>query len=274
VLAAEPGRPLCLDGAALDRAIRSLGEYADMKSGYFRGHSAGVAALAAAAGRRLRLPEAEVIALGRAGHLHDIGRAGVLATIWDKPGPLSDAERERVRLHAYNTERILARAAGLGAAATLAGMDHERLDGSGYHRRLPPAGLAPAVRVLAAADVYRALIEPRPHRAAHSPERAVDELRAEAGAGRLDREAVEAVLGVAGHEVRRAERPAGLSDREVEVLRLVARGLTNKEIAGALDISPRTAGHHVEHIFTKIGVTTRAAAGLYAMQNDLLLDAG
>jgi len=127
------------------------------------------------------------------------------------------------------------------------------------------------VRVLAAADVYRALIEPRPHRPPHKVDAAADELRREAREGRLDTEAVEAVLGAAGHETRAPDRPAGLSEREVEVLRFVARGLTNKEIATTLDISVKTAGHHVEHIFTKIGVTTRAAAGLFAMQNDLMV---
>jgi HD-GYP domain-containing protein (c-di-GMP phosphodiesterase class II) len=272
VLASEPGRPLCVQGEALEGAIRAVGEYADMKSGYFRGHSAGVSALAVRAARGLRLPEAEVLALSRAGHLHDIGRVGVRADVWEKKEPLLPSEWERIRLHAYHSERILARASFLGAAAQLASLDHERLDGSGYHRRLPPGALTVAMRVLAAADVYRALVEPRPHRPARQADEAAAELRREAREGRLDSEAVEAVLGAAGHDARRAVRPDGLSEREVEVLRLVARGLTNKEIAAALDISVKTAGHHVEHIFTKIGVTTRAAAGLYAMQNDLLAD--
>ena len=248
-----------------------MGEYADMKSGYFRGHSAGVSTLASAAGRRLRLPDADVAALTRAGHLHNLGRGAVMLDVWEKKGPLTDGEREQVRTHAYNTERILARAGFLGPAAVLASQDHERLDGSGYHRRLPPAGLPMTVRVLAAADVYRALIEPRPHRTPHKADAAAEELRREARAGRLDAEAVEAVLGAAGQEPRPTEHPTGLSVREVEVLRCVARGLTNKEIAAALDISVKTAGHHVEHIFTKIGVTTRAAAGLFAMQNDLMI---
>jgi HD-GYP domain-containing protein (c-di-GMP phosphodiesterase class II) len=271
VLAAEPGTPRRLSGADAEHAIRSMGEYADMKSGYFRGHSAGVSALAAAAGRRLRLSDTDVAALTRAGHLHDLGRGAVMVDVWEKKGPLTDGEREQVRAHAYNTERILARAAFLGPAAVLASQDHERLDGSGYHRRLPPAGLPMTVRVLAAADVYRALIEPRPHRKPHKADAAAEELRREARAGRLDAEAVEAVLGAAGQEPRPTEHPTGLSAREVEVLRCVARGLTNKEIAAALDISVKTAGHHVEHIFTKIGVTTRAAAGLFAMQNDLMI---
>jgi HD-GYP domain-containing protein (c-di-GMP phosphodiesterase class II) len=269
-LAAEPGRPRRLAGDEAERAIRAIGEYADLKSGYFRGHSAGVSALAAGAARRLRLPEGDVQALARAGHLHDLGRASVLVDVWEKKGPLTEGERERIRSHAYDTERILARAAFLGPAAAIASQDHERLDGSGYHRRLPPVALPVTVRVLAAADVFRALLEPRPHRPARKPDEAAHELRHEARSGHLDAEAVEAVLGAAGQQTRPAPRAGGLSEREVEVLRQVARGLTNKEIAVALDISVKTAGHHVEHIFQKIGVTTRAAAGLYAMQNDLM----
>jgi HD-GYP domain-containing protein (c-di-GMP phosphodiesterase class II) len=270
-LAAEPGAPRRLGGEEAERAIRAVGEYADLKSGYFRGHSAGVSALASGAARRLRMPEADVQALARAGHLHDLGRASVLVDIWEKKAPLTDGERERVRSHAYDTERILARADFLGPAAALASQDHERLDGSGYHRRLPPAALPATVRVLAAADVFRAMLEPRPHRPPRKADEAASELRHEARSGRLDPEAVEAVLGAAGQVARAPQRPGGLSEREVEVLRHVSRGLTNKEIAVALDISVKTAGHHVEHIFQKIGVTTRAAAGLFAMQNDLMV---
>jgi HD-GYP domain-containing protein (c-di-GMP phosphodiesterase class II) len=269
-LAAEPGKPRRLAGAEAESAIRAVGEYADLKSGYFRGHSAGVAALAVGAARRLRFSDDDVQAVERAGHLHDLGRASILVDVWEKKGPFTDGEREHVRGHAYDTERILARAAFLGPAAEIASQDHERLDGSGYHRRLPPASLPATVRVLAAADVFRALVEPRPHRPARKPDEAAHELRYEARAGRLDAEAVEAVLGAAGQTTRPPPRAGGLSEREVEVLRHVARGLTNKEIAVTLDISVKTAGHHVEHIFQKIGVTTRAAAGLFAMQNDLL----
>jgi HD-GYP domain-containing protein (c-di-GMP phosphodiesterase class II) len=269
VLDAEPGPRAVLEGDRLDLALRSAGEFADMKSVFTRGHSAGVAELAGAACVRLGLPATEIRAAVHAGHLHDLGRVGVRAYLWDKPGPLGDSEWERVRLHSYYTERALSRLQSLGPAAALACQAHERRDGSGYHRR--PPTLPGAARALAAADVYQALTSPRPHRPAFAAAAAATELRRSASDGHLDAEAVEAVLASAGHSPRRArELPAGLSARELEVLRLLARGLTNKEIASALDISTRTAGHHVEHIFSKAGVTTRAAAALFAMQNDLL----
>jgi HD-GYP domain-containing protein (c-di-GMP phosphodiesterase class II) len=272
VLAAEPGAPETLAGARLDEAIRAIGEYGDLKSRYTRGHSQAVATLAAAAAEELRLPLPERQALVRAAHLHDLGRAGVFQRIWDKEGALTESEWERVRMHTYYTERILARLTSLGPVSSIAALAHERLDGSGYHRRLPAPAVPMAARLLAAADAYHAMIEPRPHRPALTPERAAEELRREAGAGRFDRDAVAAVLAAAGHTapVARGAHPSGLSDREVEVLRVLARGKTNKEIAVALDISAKTAGNHVQHIFEKIGVTTRAAATLFAMQNDLL----
>ena len=117
--------------------------------------------------------------------------------------------------------------------------------------------------------------EPRPYRPARSAAEAATELRAEVQAGRLDADAVEAVLGAAGHRVlRRREGPAGLTPREVEVLRLVARGFSNKQIAERLVISPKTVGNHVEHIYLKLDVSNRAAAGLFATQHGLLPEEG
>jgi HD-GYP domain-containing protein (c-di-GMP phosphodiesterase class II) len=208
----------------------------------------------------------------RAAHLHDLGRTGVFQRIWDKEGALTESEWERVRMHSYYTERIVARLGSLGTAAAIAALAHERLDGSGYHRRLPSSAVSLGARLLAAADAYHAMIEARPHRAAFTPAGAAEELGREAAAGRFDRGAVAAVLAAAGHRAApiRATHPAGLSSREVEVLRVLSLGLTNKEIATRLDISVKTAGNHVQHIFEKVGVTTRAAATLFAMQHDLL----
>jgi HD-GYP domain-containing protein (c-di-GMP phosphodiesterase class II) len=272
VLALEPGGRECLSDEGFDRACEALADFADMKSPYTLGHSPGVAALASGAGRRCGLVEADVIALRRAGLLHDIGRVGVSAGIWGKEGLLSEREWEQVRLHTYYTDRVLARPAPLGRLGALASQHHERLDGSGYHRSLAGQALSPAARLLAAADAYQAMTEARPHRPAHPPEAAAEELRREARAGRLDGEAVHAVLAEAGHRVPRVrrERPAGLSEREVEVLRLLARGLSNREMAAQLYVSQDTIKHHIQHIYNKTGLSTRAGATLFAMEHSLL----
>ena len=193
--------------------------------------------------------------------------------IWDKRGPLTPAEMERVRLHPYLTERMLAFSPALAPLGAIAVQHHERLDGSGYPHGLSGDAITPAGRILAAADVYRACTEPRPHRPGRSPDDAAAELRAEVTAGRIDGDAASAVLAAAGHRVsRRREWPAGLTAREVEVLRLVARGLSNREIAEQLTISRKTAGNHVEHIYSKIGVSNRARASLFAMKHGLMSD--
>jgi HD-GYP domain-containing protein (c-di-GMP phosphodiesterase class II) len=272
VLALEPGARICLSETQFDSACLALADFADLKSPYTLGHSRGVAELAAEAARRCGLPEADVVAIRRAGLLHDIGRVGVSAGIWGKSGPLSEREWERVRMHPYYTERVLARPPALARLGALASLHHERLDGSGYHRGVPASMLSPAARILAAADVYHAMLEPRPHRPARTPEAAADELRREVRAGRLDSEAASGVLAAAGHRVRSTRRAlvAGLSEREVEVLRLLASGHTKRQIAQLLVISQKTVDQHTQHIYNKIAVSTRAAATLFAMEHDLL----
>jgi HD-GYP domain-containing protein (c-di-GMP phosphodiesterase class II) len=271
VIEAQPGLRQMLSNAELDQALEAIADFADLKSPYTMGHSRAVADLAAEAGRTCGLPEDDIRTLRRAGLVHDLGRLGVSNTIWDKRGNLTAVERERVRLHPYLTERILSASSALSPLGVLAAQHHERLDGSGYPRGLRASALSPAARILAAADVYHAMLEPRPHRAPLSLAEAADELRVEASDGRLDGDAVDAVLSAAGHErTRRTVRPAGLTPREVEILRLLARGLLNKEIAGRLQITPKTVGNHIEHIYAKIGVSSRAAAGLFATEHGLL----
>jgi HD-GYP domain-containing protein (c-di-GMP phosphodiesterase class II) len=262
------GPPALLHGDALDTALRAIGEFADLKSPSTVGHSHGVAELAGAAAERCGL---DAVALRRAGWVHDIGRVGVSSTVWEKPGPLSHGEREQVRLHPYITERVLARPDALAQLGRLAAAHHERLDGSGYHRGVPAAMLGAEARVLAAADAYRAMTEPRPHRSPLSAGEAAAVLRADVRSGRLDGHAVEAVLAAAGHPPRRRrEHVAGLTERELEVLRALARGLSIRQIAETLVIAPKTADAHIQHIYAKIGVSTRAAATMFAMQHDLV----
>ena len=174
-------------------------------------------------------------------------------------------------MYPYFTERMLQSSPALDPLGRIAVQVREHLDGSGYPRGLSGASITTAARVLAAADVYQAMLEPRPHRPARPPDEAADELGAEARAGRLDGEAVQAVLGVAGHRpARRIEGPAGLTRREIEVLRLIARGASKKDVAARLVISAKTAGTHIEHIYAKLDVSSRAEAGLFAVQEGLL----
>lgn len=249
-----------------------FGDLADLKSTYLVGHSRGVAALARRAADHLSLPPFIQQDLEVTGLLHDVGRVAIPGEVWDKPGQLSTDEWEQVRLHPYHSERILAGSAELARLAPLVGRHHERLDGSGYHRGCTAEDLTVPARVLAAADCYRTLVEHRPHRPAMEPEEAGRRLLDEASSHRLDADAVRAVLAAAGRPVPAAPRSAraGLSEREVEVLALVAHGLSNHEIASRLFISRRTAEHHVQHIYAKIGVSSRAAATLFAVEHRLL----
>jgi HD-GYP domain-containing protein (c-di-GMP phosphodiesterase class II) len=271
VIDAEPALAVVLSAERFDAALLAIATFVDLKSPYFLGHARAVADLAAEAGVRLGLPDGEVRTLRRAGLVHDLGRLGVSNSIWDKRGPLGAGEWERVRIHPYLTERMLHQSDALAAFGRIAVQHRERLDGSGYPRGLTGAAIARPARILGAADVYQAMREPRPHRPPRPAGEAAGELRAEVKAGRLDAEAVEAVLGAAGHRVsRRREGPAGLTPREVEVLRLLAQGMSNKETARRLVISPKTVANHVEHIYAKIGASTRATASLFAMRHGLL----
>lgn len=270
VIGSEPGGRPTMEAAAIDRALAAIADFADLISPYLVGHSSGVAELAASAGRLYGLSEADVVALRRAALVHDVGRVGVPTGIWQKPGPLTPHERERVRLHAYHTERVLCPSPFLATIAPVASAHQERIDGSGYHRGATAAALTPPARLLAAADAYHAMTEPRPYREALTPSQAADALGAEARAGRLDAASTDAVLAAAGHHVRRLDRPAGLTDREVEVVALLARGLQTKQIARALGISVKTADRHLQNAYPKIGVSSRAAAALFAMEHGLI----
>ncbi len=217
----ELGRTL--SGEDLDGALEAFADYADVKSPFMLGHSRGVAQLAAAAAATVGLPRHDVTLVRRAALVHDVGAIGVSAGILDKVGRLTEADRERIRTHPYLTARTFSKPPALAAIGRLAATHHERIDGSGYPSGLTGDGLPMTARVLGAADVYHALLEPRPYRGPWAPDAARDVLVAEVTAGRLDGDAVQAVLDAAGHRRRAPASHAGLSTREVEVLVLLSR---------------------------------------------------
>ena len=269
-LAAEPSPALDLEDEAIDSALAAMGAFADLTSSYLVGHSAGVSRLAAIAAKAAGLGDAEVVTVRRAGLVHDLGRVAVATRIWNAPFRLEVDDWEQVRLHPYHTERVLSRSPSLAELATVASAHHERLDATGYHRGMPAAALTRPARLLAAADAYHAMTEPRPHRPALSSERAAEAISAEASEGRLDHDAVAAVLVAAGQPVPRMKRPAGLTEREAQVVALLARGSQTKQVATALGISVKTADRHIQNAYAKLGVSTRAAATLCAIEHGLL----
>jgi len=274
VVAAEPSLADPLPTEQLDQALEAIADFTDVKSPYTLGHSRAVADLARDAATAIGLPAGDAATVHRAGLLHDLGRMGVSNAIWDKAAPLSVAEMERVRLHPYLTGRTLESCPGLAPLGELAALHHERIDGSGYPRGLRRDAIPLPAQILGAADSYHAKLEPRPHRPSLVSSEAADALRTEVRAGRFDGEVAEAVLQAAGH--RRSRRTAGigslrgLTPRELEVLRLLALGRPTKQIASALGISRKTAANHVEHIYSKLGVTNRAMASLFAAGHGLV----
>ena len=271
-LECEPSPPIFIAGDRIDAAFAAIAAITGLKSPWLREHPTRVAELAEAAAWRMDLPADAVTLVRRAALAHDLGRVGVSNAIWEKPAPLGFGEWERVRLHPHFTERAFAQSPALAPIGLLAGSHHERLDGSGYHRGTRGPALDQAARILAAADCYAAMCEARPYREALDAPAAEAELMRDAAEGRLDPEAVDAVLAAAGHRVRQRPRelPAGLTERELEVLLVLMRGASNQEIATDLGISAKTVGHHVQHVYQKAGVRTRAAATLWAFEHDLV----
>jgi HD-GYP domain-containing protein (c-di-GMP phosphodiesterase class II)/DNA-binding CsgD family transcriptional regulator len=272
VVAGEPAPGLRVPGGQLGEVAAVFADMVDLKTPLLMGHSRGVAALTEGAARELGMPDDERTQLRLAALLHDLGRAAVPNGIWEKERGLTQSEWEQVRLHAYHSERILSRSPALAPLATLAGMHHERLDGSGYHRQAAGPGIGRSARILAAADAFRAMTEPRRHRPARTADAAAASLAEEARAGRLDGGVVDAVLAAAGAP-RGPGRPrtAGdLTEREVDVLCLIARGHSNRVVARRLSIAPKTVGRHVEHIYAKLNIRSRAAAALYAATHGLV----
>jgi HD-GYP domain-containing protein (c-di-GMP phosphodiesterase class II) len=270
VLSIEPKPWLMLEDSEVDRALGAVGAFSDLASPYLAGHASGVGELAAGAAGIAGWDDNEIKAVRRAGYLHDLGRVSVDPRVWENGGRLTADEWEHVRLHPYHTDRILSRSPFLAPLAATAGNHHERLDGSGYHRGINGSSQPQATRLLAAADAYRAKTEPRAYRDALNPHTAADRLVEKAKEGRLDADMVAAVIEAAGLQAPHIERPAGLTEREAEVIALVARGMQTKQIARSLDISAKTADRHIQNAYRKMGVSSRAAATLFAVEHGLI----
>jgi HD-GYP domain-containing protein (c-di-GMP phosphodiesterase class II) len=273
ILALEPAPHSMLDEDACDEAYLAIADMIDMRMPFTFGHSRAVASLADAAGKHMGLPASDIRNVRWAAYTHDIGELAVPVSTWMRAGALTERETDAARLHPYHGERALASLGGEGrAVAALVQRHHERLDGSGYHRNTRGLDLSPAARILAAAEAFQTAREARPYRPAVNDTAAAAKLRAAVREGKLCADAVEAVLTCAGQPARRAtaERLAGLTPREIEVLRLIAAGDTAKEAARKLEIAPKTADHHIQNLYSKIGVSTRAGAALYALERGLV----
>jgi DNA-binding CsgD family transcriptional regulator len=191
--------------------------------------------------------------------------------LWERPGPLRPEEWELVRLHPYHSGRILARSPVLAPLGSIASRHHERTDGSGYPAGVRGSELDAGACLLAAADVLHALGEPRPHRPVLDS----------AGASRLlsglplDRDAIRAVLDAAGAPPPALPPlPAELTERELDVLRRLAAGRTERQVATELVISPSTVHTHTVHIYAKCSVSTRAGLAMFAMEHGLTARTG
>jgi HD-GYP domain-containing protein (c-di-GMP phosphodiesterase class II) len=264
----EPEPRWTCDSSEQESVFLAFARYADLKSPFTLAHSTRVADLVDRASVSLGLSEPERLRTRRAALVHDLGRVAVSNGVWDSVDELGALEREQIRSHATHTERVLALFDGTQALAAVASSAHERSDESGYPHQKAPRALG--ARLLAACDVACALREARPHRPAKSQTDAERVLLDEARAGRLDAAAVECVIALTRGRSTPVSANAALSEREVSVLALLARGASNKEIAAELGISPKTVQHHVAHVYDKTGVRSRAAAALYAVERGLL----
>jgi HD-GYP domain-containing protein (c-di-GMP phosphodiesterase class II)/DNA-binding CsgD family transcriptional regulator len=270
VVDSEPPPALTMPASELAELCLAFATFADLKGTHLLGHSTHVAELVVGAARLLGMDEAERATLRIAGLVHDIGRVAVTSSVWNRAGQLGAGDWERVRLHPHWTARILMRCPALATLASIAAADHERLDGSGYHRGVRGGDLPLSARVLAAADAFAAMTEDRAYRPALLPEQAAAALLEDARAGRIDPQAAGAVIEAAGLPKPRAASPCDLTDREVQVLRLAARGLSNREIAETLVVSARTVQHHLASVYDKTGRRSRAGAAVFAIEHDLV----
>jgi HD-GYP domain-containing protein (c-di-GMP phosphodiesterase class II)/DNA-binding CsgD family transcriptional regulator len=284
----EPDSPYrYLSEARLDDAATAFADFADLKSFYSAGHSRRVAALVERMASIVGLAQADLATLRRAALLHDVGLVALPAFVLHKPeNRLTAAERETLRLHPYHAERILARVPAFTPVVPLVGAHHEQPDGGGYFRGIGHPKIPLGARVIAVADRFDELTHARPGRPALDAHSALGEMRRDVPAA-LCADAFAALgralavptvaaprLSAASvpdpHIQPRTEWPAGLTDREVEVVRLLATGASRRAMAHSLSVSEHTIRHHLEHIYDKIDVHTRVEVTLFAIEHGLL----
>ena len=235
-----------------------LADFIDIKSPLTWGHSKKVAETTEGVARQLGFADREVTMLRRAALVHDLGKVMVPCSVMEKDDGFTVDEMGRIRLHAYHTERILSRVEPLRHLATDAASHHESYDGSGYHRQLTAEQTTLGQRILAIADRYATLVKP----GNRTIEAALREIEEATGA-QFDPQAYEGLVGylerkpAAPRPAKTSERPGQLTDREVEVIQQLAKGLRNKEIAKALVISENTVERHLVNIYNKLDVTSR-----------------
>ncbi|MBM3925356.1 MAG: HD domain-containing protein [SAR202 cluster bacterium] len=274
VLALAPDSPYdAVTDAHLDNTCEVLADFIDMKSPFTWGHSKAVADAAVGIAKQLRLPDTDITRLQRAALVHDLGKVTVPCSAMEKQDKFSTDERERIRLHAYYTERILSNVAPLRDLGADAAAHHEWVDGRGFHRQLRAAQTTLHQRILATADAFA--ISTHNHGNPVDPEAALRQMKASV-ATQLDPLCYE---GLAGHlqgapaparPVFRDQRLGSLSDREIEVLRALAQGMRNRQIADSLVISPKTVERHLENIYGKLDITSRTSAVIFALQNGIV----
>ncbi|HKS92015.1 MAG TPA: HD domain-containing phosphohydrolase [Tepidiformaceae bacterium] len=276
VLAFEPAPVRLVPGDAyLDDLTNAFADFIDLKSTHTAAHSRRVSDLATSLAATLRCGQSDQDWIRRAALVHDLGLVAVPSFTLGRPeSDLSTAEREQLRLHPYHGERVLARVPQLAPAAELVAAHHERLDGNGYYRGLKGTAIPLGARIIAVADAFDELTHDRPGVPAVSAPAALTRLEMQSRVA-FDPDVVQAlracVDGTGSRPaVKRQAWPAGLTEREVEVLRLAARGLTRKQIGQELVITEVTVRHHLEHIYNKTNTSSRVAATMFAMENGLL----
>lgn len=266
VVGLEPSPRIFVTGPeGVRRALRALGDFADLKVPAFTGHSRRVERVVVAAARSRGLDSSETEQLACAASVHDLGVVATPTRVWRR-ADMSPADLEQARLHPMWSERLLKRVGGLEMIAGLAGRHHERSDGTGYPSGLS-GDLGRSAGLLACVELYDETA-----RRGRDTDDVAEEMRSLGASRSLNATDVAAVLTAvgAGRSLIEVERPGGLTEREIDVLRLVARGETNRQIAGLLRISAKTVGSHVEHIYAKTQVRSRAAATLFAVRHGLI----